>query len=983
VARALVVCALALLAACHGAGTPCGDGYCQTGTVCTADREHCVYPEQRTSCAGLADGTACDIRGIDGACRGDVCLPIACGDGFVQPGEEECDGASLGGRTDCLSLGEGYHQAGSLSCKADCTFDRTACGDRCGDGITQAPHEACDVTVGTQTCETAGFHGGTLGCKPDCQLDVSSCDGWCGDGILTSREECDRTDFGLATCNSHGYYGGNLRCTAACQVVEDQCEGKCGDGIKNGPEICDGEDRPGLSCQLYGYYAGTVTCGRDCLSVNRAECVGYCGDGVKNGNELCDGLDHEDISCSSFGAIAGALGCNAYCQPTFDACHWGSFRQIAQWEASTFRTLWANSPQDIWASSDSDFLVHYDGLQWRSVDIGLESSVWKFWSSEKGYLWAHTINGEIAYHDGHSWTIAHRVTDGVHVAATTPADVWAVDIGLARHFDGTSWSDFPIPGPKTWVNQVYTADDGAVWFAAAMSILRFDGVTWTEYDLAGMPSCIWGYEDSVYTTVHDFHEGGIVLRYNAEGWKRWDMPFGVDQAKCGGADEYDRMWIAGSVGNQPVYVVYDSGAPWLVPVNELDTEKTWMHDGHLWSYSETGLLRLDGLPWATRGVATSNRVKAIWALSAASAWVGTDGHIYRADPNEPVGPFATDGLVHDIWVKDEDVWFGGSFGVLRYVRGVFERVGAIRYIVSIWGTSEENMWAAGHHEVVRFDGQAWHPTSIPSYNGKTTFVGIHEPNIWLSRAGREFRYVDGEWSEVEISIQGFLQATSGVTDHWLFDESGHAHQYDGAAATQTRGTWRGAIEAVWASSPRNVWVVADRGAHHFDGVAWSQVRVPPSLFPTAIAGHAGTLWVGGDGGALYTLPASLAEPYTGTCIPALPTYCNVIVRGHTAQTVDGPTDCNRVAHVGGELHYKIDVSVTGRLTAEVLSRHTVDLSMVSTDRLGGCAIANCVGTPVGDSKVELDVEQGQTYFLIVGARDGEAPFTLDVRCEKQ
>jgi hypothetical protein len=52
------------------------------------------------------------------------------------------------------------------------------------------------------------------------------------------------------------------------------------------------------------------------------------------------------------------------------------------------------------------------------------------------------------------------------------------------------------------------------------------------------------------------------------------------------------------------------------------------------------------------------------------------------------------------------------------------------------------------------------------------------------------------------------------------------------------------------------------------------------------------------------------------------------------------------------------------------------------DDRGGCDVASCVGTPIGDDKIELEVEQGETYFLVVGARDEAAPFTLDVRCIK-
>lgn len=45
-----------------------------------------------------------------------------CGDGIIS-GDEECDGTNLGGQT-CQSLG---YYGGTLSCKADCTFNTSGC----------------------------------------------------------------------------------------------------------------------------------------------------------------------------------------------------------------------------------------------------------------------------------------------------------------------------------------------------------------------------------------------------------------------------------------------------------------------------------------------------------------------------------------------------------------------------------------------------------------------------------------------------------------------------------------------------------------------------------------------------------------------------------------------------------------------------------------------------------------------------------------
>jgi hypothetical protein len=323
--------------------------------------------------------------------------------------------------------------------------------------------------------------------------------------------------------------------------------------------------------------------------------------------------------------------------------------------------------------------------------------------------------------------------------------------------------------------------------------------------------------------------------------------------------------------------------------------------------------------------------------------------------------------------------------------------------------------------VMRLDGPPWTPRGLSAIEA-TSAIAVSSPSSALVGAGRKL-YVTSP-SEVRgpfpdhgdingLSPTGalvwiasgngmFLYDRNDVVgvfdehdirevwaadddDVWaLFDTVGNSYRHDGQEAQRIDGSWVRGVKSVWAASARDVWAVSDDSAlHHFDGVVWSEVGVPESLNCNVVAGGWDTVWVGGDEGALYNLP--VPPPATGSevCPVVLPAYCNVTVHGHTAETVDGPTDCSHVAHPGGELYYKIEVPVTGRLTAEVLSRYDVDLSIMRADSRGGCDVASCVGTAISDTEVKLEVAQGQTYFLVVGARDEAAPFTLDVDCIKE
>src|SRR5437773_7900569 len=126
------------------------------------------------------------------------CLGVnPCGDG-KRTGSEVCEGSDLGGET-CGSLGF-YGETTGLKCAADCTFDKSGCSGRCGDGVVNGPDEQCDgAPPAGKSCLDYGFdvhaHHPAL---PASALPASAVDGL-------------RFDRGL------------LACTALCGVSTEDC----------------------------------------------------------------------------------------------------------------------------------------------------------------------------------------------------------------------------------------------------------------------------------------------------------------------------------------------------------------------------------------------------------------------------------------------------------------------------------------------------------------------------------------------------------------------------------------------------------------------------------------------------------------------------------------------------------------------------------------------------------------------------------------
>lgn len=254
------------------------------------------------------------------ACNAQVKASDSCGDNFLDPGEE-CDGSDLGG-LDCLAVG-GYDPEAQLTCNADCTLHRAACGSFCGDGTVDVENgEVCDNNfLNGQSCQSLNFLGGTLAChNASCTFDTSGCTTLCGNSVVESGEPCDDGNDGDGDgCHSDCTVEEGFVCAG---VTPSVCTPVCGDLEVVGDETCDGENLDGETCLTLGWHGGTLACGEDCrLIIDDCEPHGRCGDVVvQPEHEACDGPDLFGNSCASNGYTDGAISCNADCTLNLSAC---------------------------------------------------------------------------------------------------------------------------------------------------------------------------------------------------------------------------------------------------------------------------------------------------------------------------------------------------------------------------------------------------------------------------------------------------------------------------------------------------------------------------------------------------------------------------------------------------------------------------------------------------------------------------------------
>ena len=297
----------------------------------------------------IEDGEQCDDgnRFNDDACS-NTCESSNCGDGEVNPGEEDCDDGNRidtdGCRNDCspARCGDGVArtdiapgQRGHESCDDGNAVDDDAClascqSARCGDGIRRTDltidelgYEACDDGNAVETdeclsnCQMPSCGDGEIGpgeaCDDGNQINEDSCLNncalaSCGDGI--TRTDLQPSEPGSESCDDGNAINEDA-CTSSC------LDARCGDGITRQDiaqgqpdhEGCDDGNRIDAddcsnTCQAPACGNGQIEAGESCDDGNRVDtdgcrntCIlGRCGDGVvrtdlvdgQNGFESCD-----------------------------------------------------------------------------------------------------------------------------------------------------------------------------------------------------------------------------------------------------------------------------------------------------------------------------------------------------------------------------------------------------------------------------------------------------------------------------------------------------------------------------------------------------------------------------------------------------------------------------------------------------------------------------------------------------------------------
>lgn len=920
-----------------------------------------------------------------GICRYDTAACAgSCGDGILNgpTGTEQCDASDLAG-ADCADFG--YYATVGLSCSAVCDYDTSACtGGRCGDGTINGD-ESCDgANLGSKTnCTDYGFYDSApLACNANCQHNVSMCTGTCGDGIVNSGEDCDGVELASADCTTLGYYNSTgLACNGRCTFDESACTGYCGDRDPTDDEVCDGK-APASACVNYGFESGPLgcsLCGPDfsrCASTwkaipsgTTANLTGIWGFGPS---------DVFAIAGTTFRHWDGVAWAALPSPPNFVHDIWGTGPNalygvtdndvVLRWNGSTWssmptgttflqlRNVWGSGPNDvfavggailrwngsvwsqtstagfihgIWGSGPTDVfavgtggtILHWNGSAWSAMTSGTTAVVRSVWGSGPNDVFAVGVQGMILHWNGSTWSpmISGSSEFLASVWGTGPSDVYAAgSLGTILHWDGVTWSPM-TSGTTTTLNRVWASGAGDVFaIGSTGTVLHSRGNAWSNIlsSATQLRRAVWG---SAPNNVFAVGDGGTIIHWNGFVWS---------PVTSGTTSQLKGMWGSGSAN---AYAVGGSG-----------TIRRW--NGSLWSAESSG---------------TTDLLHGVWGSGPSDIFVvGSSTIVHWNGLAWSAVPSGTGGkTLWGVWGSGpSDVYAVGDGGLIFHATaGSWSPIASpiSTRLRSVWGSGPRDIFAVGDGgKIIHWNGVAWSLMSSP-----TTSV------------------LNGVWGSGPSDV--FAVGATGTILHW-----------DGAAWSLMTSRTTNSLEGIWGSTSGEIFAVGGAAAFNVGAI----IRRPRGCTATELSCSDG---IEEDCDGLIDCADPDCSAGTtcaggGLCMAATTLQCG----SNQSDSTSGGTSllsaygCDDSLRTGREKTYRVRRTTAGSITVSLTSLgRDVDLLALAPGAAGGCnprnpgCLAVSASASTANETITFTVQANQDYFLVVDSYSSRtATYSIAVSC---
>jgi hypothetical protein len=332
-----------------------------------------------------------------------------------------------------------------------------------------------------------------------------------------------------------------------------------------------------------------------------------------------------------------------------------------------------------------------------------------------------------------------------------------------------------------------------------------------ERDIVSLPPggfwTVWGSSPyDVYVLGGNFPMRSAV-HFDGTSWSFVDEDHVDPHADFWGATMND----SGGSSSRDVLVVGDSASPPMLPGPP--NEYAWRYDGENW----TCCLIIDPIDFEDP-LYVVQELRGVWSISRSSVWA--------------VG-----------WGLHEEIIFAGAIVHFDGARWSLREYGRFPRLESIWGVSDNEMFAVGHEgTIVRLVDGAWEAMESPVDDDLHGIWGRSTVDIFaVGGAGTIIHFNGDVWTVVDDDETIWpLYSVWGTLDGPI-----HAVGMNGAIVTLHGETWETSVDGmhadfydVWGSAADDVYAVGGRHEDpmphsvgvivHFDGTTWRRVEDLPS-----------------------------------------------------------------------------------------------------------------------------------------------------------
>jgi len=433
------------------------------------------------------------------------------------------------------------------------------------------------------------------------------------------------------------------------------------------------------------------------------------------------------------------------------------------------------------------------GNVWRTVPIPDGGGLYGVAVSAPDDVWVGGVAGRLQHWNGTDWTAAPLPTTTTgpalvaDLAAAAPGDVWAVTEGRADqlfHRAGSGWTAVPYPLPSgTHLVDLSAFSPTGAWVVGSSEPVVKQIVPLVEY-----------WDGHTWTTVATSPAAG---------------PQG-----------------GGPMGDE------------LRQVQAVGPSEAWAIGGGIFSNSSPNLLL-----HCTPAGCTSSREFEATALAAdgpADVWTGkltatgTDFHHWNGSTwTLVIGP-ALGSVVAMTAFSPTDAWALGSANLAHWDGQVWTIVPhPPAFLLAIAGSGGDNVWAVGKVDgsigapgVVQRYGPELTPTAGPTLSATGTAIGSTATPTGTAIGSTVSAPATAP--PITLTPGGSATATESATTSLTVTPTAlpsYTPPVCGLGWRSSAGVDLGALAAVAAISPNDVWAGGSHGLEHWNGTAWTTVPI--------------------------------------------------------------------------------------------------------------------------------------------------------------